>query len=37
MQPSMATYYAQRTVPGTLLISEATVISPNGIGWVGQS
>lgn len=35
VQPSMATYYAQRTVPGSLLISEATVVSPNGIGWVG--
>ena len=29
----MATYYAQRTTPGGLLISEATPVSPHGFGY----
>ncbi|CAI5988403.1 unnamed protein product, partial [Closterium sp. NIES-64] len=32
-QPAMATYYAQRTVPGQLLITEGTVVSPEAIGY----
>ncbi|CAI7838542.1 unnamed protein product [Closterium sp. NIES-53] len=32
-QPAAATYYAQRTVPGQLLISEATAVVQEGIGY----
>ncbi|MGH8784763.1 MAG: alkene reductase [Telluria sp.] len=31
----MAEYYAQRTSPGALLISEATIAAPNGNGYLG--
>ncbi|CAB3764463.1 alkene reductase [Paraburkholderia humisilvae] len=31
----MAKYYAQRTSPGALLISEATIAAPNGNGYLG--
>lgn len=31
-QPNMAVYYAQRTTPGGLLISEATSVSERGYG-----
>jgi N-ethylmaleimide reductase len=33
--PLMAEYYAQRTSPGALLISEATIAAPNGNGYLG--
>ena len=33
-QPSAATYYGQRAVPGTLMITEATNISAEAYGWV---
>lgn len=31
----MAEYYAQRSSPGALLISEATIVAPNGNGYFG--
>ncbi|MGU7770388.1 alkene reductase [Burkholderia sp. MR1-5-21] len=31
----MAEYYAQRTSPGALLIGEATIVAPNGNGYLG--
>ncbi|WP_454721067.1 MULTISPECIES: alkene reductase [Cupriavidus] len=33
--PLMAEYYAQRTSPGALLISEATIAAPDGNGYLG--
>ncbi|MBN3566218.1 alkene reductase [Burkholderia cenocepacia] len=33
--PLMAEYYAQRTSPGALLIGEATIVAPNGNGYLG--
>jgi 2,4-dienoyl-CoA reductase-like NADH-dependent reductase (Old Yellow Enzyme family) len=33
INPSAATYYAERTLPGSLLISEGTVIHPRGKGF----
>ncbi|CAG2153210.1 N-ethylmaleimide reductase [Cupriavidus yeoncheonensis] len=33
--PLMAEYYAQRSSPGALLISEATIAAPNGNGYLG--
>jgi 2,4-dienoyl-CoA reductase-like NADH-dependent reductase (Old Yellow Enzyme family) len=33
INPSAATYYAERTLPGSLLISEGTIIHPRGKGF----
>ncbi|EFJ47936.1 hypothetical protein VOLCADRAFT_81300 [Volvox carteri f. nagariensis] len=35
-QPSAAVYYSQRAVPGTLLISEATIVAPDGLGYMNS-
>ncbi len=32
-QPAAAIYYAQRATKGGLMISEATVVTPEGHGW----
>lgn len=31
-QPNAVTYYSQRAIPGLLMISEGTVVSPDGHG-----